>query len=558
MITVFTGCIFLFILFFSIGFLVYQNIFYKAPSLHTWLLTFFIGMLACNTVTSVFSIFYKAQVAFYFLTAVALIHIISNKLFKSHFKALIRKVFLSLNNFYGILLFFALLSGIKYPYHPDSWLYHIQSIKWLEEFPFIPGLGNLHERFAFNPGFFSLCASFTLRNVVGQPVYLINLVTYCSIIVYLLNKINQSNVTLERCFQYGFLILGLTVYSGQNISSPSHDLSSLFYFVPVVLILVRRFSNPNDYEIAFIFSIAAIINKIIFFPVAFLIVLSYVINFRKLKVPGIPGVYFKIIIFSLLILLPWLYSSYILSGYLFFPLYKINIFNPDWKIPIEVVKSYQVLIKEFAARNGQDVAPEFYTYSYFQWFIFWLKTMSKTGKLYTFFIVISIGLIFILSLFRLVKFKLDWQTFGIALVGLIFVMFFGPDIRYLFPYLLLLVLSFNAINLRENLRFLYSKCFSYLLISLYILLVTYSLYKHQFSFSPDTFLLPNTNKNIIVSINSGSSSYPIGNNITVTVPFSSFCFDDEIPCGIEKKNISLRTGSLKDGFKAISGPLIFH
>ncbi|EMO63800.1 hypothetical protein LEP1GSC133_1179, partial [Leptospira borgpetersenii serovar Pomona str. 200901868] len=36
------------------------------------------------------------------------------------------------------------------PFAYDSGLYHIQSIKWIQEYSVVPGLANLHGRFGFN------------------------------------------------------------------------------------------------------------------------------------------------------------------------------------------------------------------------------------------------------------------------------------------------------------------------------------------------------------------------------------------------------------------------
>ena len=47
--------------------------------------------------------------------------------------------------------------------HYDSDLYHAQSIRWMEEYGIVPGLGNLHERFAYNSSFFALSALYSLK-----------------------------------------------------------------------------------------------------------------------------------------------------------------------------------------------------------------------------------------------------------------------------------------------------------------------------------------------------------------------------------------------------------
>ena len=47
--------------------------------------------------------------------------------------------------------------------HYDSDLYHAQSIRWIEEYGVVKGLGNIHVRFAYNSSFFALSALYSMR-----------------------------------------------------------------------------------------------------------------------------------------------------------------------------------------------------------------------------------------------------------------------------------------------------------------------------------------------------------------------------------------------------------
>ena len=47
----------------------------------------------------------------------------------------------------------------------DSDLYHGQSIRWIEEYGVVKGLGNLHERFAYNSSFFAVSALYSMKFV---------------------------------------------------------------------------------------------------------------------------------------------------------------------------------------------------------------------------------------------------------------------------------------------------------------------------------------------------------------------------------------------------------
>ena len=64
----------------------------------------------------------------------------------------------------GIFLLFA-YGASRGIIHYDTSLYHAQSIRWIEEYGVIPGLGNLHSRLAYNSASFCLSALYSMASV---------------------------------------------------------------------------------------------------------------------------------------------------------------------------------------------------------------------------------------------------------------------------------------------------------------------------------------------------------------------------------------------------------
>ena len=58
----------------------------------------------------------------------------------------------------GALVILASFWAMALPINEDSWVYHFQSIRWINEYPIVPGLGNLHGRLAFNQSHFGFLA----------------------------------------------------------------------------------------------------------------------------------------------------------------------------------------------------------------------------------------------------------------------------------------------------------------------------------------------------------------------------------------------------------------
>jgi hypothetical protein len=60
-----------------------------------------------------------------------------------------------------VLLLYSLLPPLGY----DTGLYHWQAMKWLESYPVVPGLGNIHGRFAFNSNALLLHSVFSMQDI---------------------------------------------------------------------------------------------------------------------------------------------------------------------------------------------------------------------------------------------------------------------------------------------------------------------------------------------------------------------------------------------------------
>ncbi len=58
--------------------------------------------------------------------------------------------------------------------HYDSDLYHAQSIRWIEEYGIVKGLGNIHVRLAYNSSFFALSALYSLHFLGIRPLHAVN------------------------------------------------------------------------------------------------------------------------------------------------------------------------------------------------------------------------------------------------------------------------------------------------------------------------------------------------------------------------------------------------
>lgn len=148
-----------------------------------------VGLMLVNVYAEAFSLAYKVSGAaclVLFLTGIALIvtyHIFGKGQCWKEIKA-IRKV----SGYQWIVVAIAVLATLAWtsghPAHYDTDVYHFQAIKWIEEYGVVPGLGNLHNRFAYNSALMPLQALFSFEWLIGQSLHTVNGYICCMFLVY--------------------------------------------------------------------------------------------------------------------------------------------------------------------------------------------------------------------------------------------------------------------------------------------------------------------------------------------------------------------------------------
>jgi len=73
----------------------------------------------------------------------------------------------------------------------DTDSYHVQSIKWIQQYGSVPGLVNLHERFGFNSSWFSSVALFSFSSKTTGGFTVLNGVLSMWLCYWFISKYNQ-------------------------------------------------------------------------------------------------------------------------------------------------------------------------------------------------------------------------------------------------------------------------------------------------------------------------------------------------------------------------------
>jgi hypothetical protein len=126
----------------------------------------------------------------------------------------------------------------------DSGLYHFGSIRWLNEYPIVPGLGNLHWRFALNQsyfGFLSLVNIYPFWNK-GYAVGGLFLLILASLTLMQIARTQDKSWRLAL----GGVVFIYLGYLAGTLPNPSPDTAVGLLEIAIFLLLFRLIKNQKN------------------------------------------------------------------------------------------------------------------------------------------------------------------------------------------------------------------------------------------------------------------------------------------------------------------------
>lgn len=231
-----------------------------------------------------------------------------------------------------------LLCAVIPPNNYDTGLYHLPAIRWIEQYAVVPGLGNLHGRFAFNPAIFTLSAAINGRDIWGVPAFVLNSVLLFVFLGWLIGEISRS-ASANKTLLYGIIAAICLVEYVMQVSSPTPDIAGTVLTCFVLLRLWEFQQTSADstvitdwqnYVLLVVIALYALVTKLSTAPV--LLSIPYILWLCRRTLSA--RLWATAVLLGLLVVAPWLMRNYFLSGYLAYPL-PIDLWSPDWKIPLE-------------------------------------------------------------------------------------------------------------------------------------------------------------------------------------------------------------------------------
>ncbi|GAB4486021.1 MAG: membrane protein [Anaerolineales bacterium] len=435
-----------------------------------------------------------------------------------------------------LLFLLVLENATQRALHPDTNLYHAQAVRWIESFPAVPGLGNLHGRLAFNSSWFVANALFSFSFLGLHSFHLLNGFFFFIVALFFWQTIPallQGGFSLTNLTQAGFLPFTFYVLGGQ-ISSLSTDLpvNLLIWLVAVLWLQSGEQPQPWHPWLIVLFVFFAITIKLSALPLVFMLLPLLWQNKQRIL---------RLTFLAALILLPFLLRNVILSGYLLYPVPALDIFHFDWKVPLERVESDRQDVITF----GRSMAAGDVSQPFLQWFPHWLglQTMNRRILFFTALLTPLAGL------FLRFKPRTLWLGWLAIYSSIFFWLASAPDFRFGYGFLLaacLLALVpwlFKASTSFPALRKAFGRAFSWLLMLYLLFTLARSFELRTFA---DRLLLPTDYDRVRVQACS------LANAPAFCAQEYGFCGYSELPCAPSPRYwVELRGADLRDGFRSL-------
>lgn len=317
---------------------------------------FILGLCSILIPLQALSLFFPSnQYTLLLFTIVGLIYWIFNKQRFGMYLSKVNDIYSSLSLFQKGLIVIVILLILVSSFLPgiffDADFYHLQQIKWNEQFAIVPGFANWEDRFGFNSNFLLLSAIFTFSFISGKAYITLQGLVFALIFVWGLINLIRSKYDVKYVLLLFFLCIMHYMHQSMLRSSSTDiiPLLCIFYFI------ARSALSPRFVMDKALFAIVLLTSLVTYkFSTAFFLIFVgiYVIvemirekRYRELIFIGI---------ISFLILSLWFVRNTIITGYLIFPIYQIDIFSFDWKMPWSVLKLEQEHIKAWAERMFRE------------------------------------------------------------------------------------------------------------------------------------------------------------------------------------------------------------
>lgn len=366
------------------------------------------------------------------------------------------------NNRLTLLYFFllfaiALIKTIGPPAIDDEAAYHLPLIRWIENYPVVPGIANIEDRLGFNPAIYMTNALFGVAWLYEGGLYDLNsflfvLIGGAFVSGFMPLLLGKTDHLLSGIIQATALVFLFRSY----LTSMDADFFNIYGVLYFLVFIVRqieeeRFGHPNWQTVwSLLFFCFLVTNKfsaVLMAPVALWLIYELVQK-KQLRTLLIA------LAFGSILFLSWMARNYYISGFAVYPIYFLDLFKVDWKVPSDLAQGVYNYVSEYAK---VEIVREFNAYETAHptiqaWLPVWFELTWKRliGKV--FFVGMAVSM---LLWVRLIVVKKNTQPGFRFLAFLIFIAILCwfwkfPALRFGWPWVLVFMcctffISFEAL-----------------------------------------------------------------------------------------------------------------
>jgi hypothetical protein len=308
----------------------------------------------------------------------------------------------------------------------DTGLYHYPHIKWLAEHGEVPGLALLHERFGLVSSWFTIPATLDHGIFAGRASSLLNGFAFAVLAVQIVlsagrwwRGIDSNADRFLACAGGAAAAYALAV---GFVNSASPDLPG--FFLPAIIVwLTLRVDHDEVPTVALLLALLLVTVKLSALPVAAITGL-----FVVWRQPW--GRWAKWGVTAAIIVIPMAIAGVVTSGCLLFPV-AVTCLDVPWSLGTETVRDFAKVVIDWARWSGPTPAQA----DLAAWWAQWGARKSNLALALLF--AVSIAAAWGLRRRILADARVAFAAM-LAIVGLCYVIFLAPDLRFAIGYLVLL------------------------------------------------------------------------------------------------------------------------
>ena len=429
----------------------------------------------------------------------------------------------------------------------DTDSYHIQAVKWIREYGSVPGIANLHLRFGFNSSWFESIALFDFPvhgfNTYGVLNGLLSIWVgyYLLYIIFnsLKNQLQKRAVAVASIVVFVLCLLNWPMFRGSAVSANYDFIGTGCIIVMFIDLFGGEERNRIEWLIwpVYLFTVRMMNFPLLILAFFFILPLLNKHSFRKLLICFL-GV--------LTLVVPFLIRNCILSGYIFFPVYQVDLFSLDWKADKLQLIEISRYIKYYNRVNPMFQTLKMTENSSFPgWMLSWFSNLFRFDKLIL--ILSGFGYAILLFCYK----KTESRSFRIFLFvmicQLISWLFIAPDPRFVYGALLFGI--FGSIANLPLIEGISGKMIKISLAITSLAMFAYAFLKITGSMEYRNYLTPH-------KIPTPVFQKLVVNNIEMHIPekilgnWNPRCYDIELPCLYQPDpRLEARGQTIRDGFR---------